>query len=476
MNYDVIVIGAGITGAGIAYELSKKKLKIAIVDKAPFPFQGASKANSGIIHAGYDDPEGSLRARLVVEGNRLYSQWAEELGFDFKRPGSIVVAFNEEELERIRKEKNMADERGIPAEIVEGKDLFEMEPNLNREAIAALHAPTAGVVCPMEVVNLLFRAAVMNGAEPHLATEVMDFERKDDRITGVVTSKGVLRGELIINAAGVFGDVISSKAGIDGYKIIPRKGEYILLEPHPDYRVNKVIFPTPTRVSKGVLVIPTVTGDVLLGPTAVNLDDDAREDRWTTPSGLKEVFEKAKKLIPSVDISLTVKTFAGIRAQPNTNDFIIEDYESPSNFINAIGIRSPGLTSAPAIARMVAEMVGRKLGGLSDNENFKVEKMVRPDPLQMALNVDVNWGKSLTPHFDSPPYVMLEMGLQMGLDGALYNYTCFTHRGLGVDLSSVFQNQLAKWLVGKGIKREELKYRFPGSWQFIPEKCRKRSE
>ncbi len=471
MMYDVIIIGAGVTGAGIAYELSKKNLKIALIDKAPFPFQGASKANSGIIHAGYDDPPGTLRAKLVVEGNRYYSVWADELGFDFKRPGSLVVAFNDEEFERIKREKKQGEERGIPVDIVTGKDLFDLEPNLSKQAIAALYAPTAGVVCPMEVVNLLFRNAVMNGVVPLLNTEVVDFIIKGEKIVEVITNRESVKAKLVINASGVFGDKISRKAGIDEYKIIPRKGEYILLEPHPDYMVNHVIFPTPTRVSKGVLVIPTVTGDILIGPTAVNLDEKDLENTWTTVDGLNSVFEKAKKLVPSVDLSLTVKTFAGIRAQPNTNDFIIEDYPEPANFINVIGIRSPGLTSAPAISRMVVDMVDKKLGGLVLKKEFHIEKMNRPDPFRLVSNGEVSWGKSLTPHFDSPPVNMLEVGLKMGLNGALYNYTCFTHRGLGVDLSSIFQNQLAKWLIEKGIKMEEVNYRFPGSWQFVKEKC-----
>ncbi len=471
-NFDVVIIGAGITGSGIAYELSKLQLSIAILDKAPFPFQGASKANSGIIHAGYDDPDGSMRAKMVVRGNQFYSRWADELGFDFKRIGSIVVAFTDEEVETLKEEMERGQRRGIEGlEIVEGKALFDLEPNLNKSAIAGLYAPSAGVVCPMEVVNFLFRASVANGVTPFLSCEVKGFRKEAEKITHVETTCGEISGRIIINAAGVFGDKISSLAGIDRYRIIPRKGEYILLEPHPDYDVNHVIFPVPTRVSKGVLVIKTVTGDVLIGPTARNLEDSERENTLTTPDGLQEVLEKAKKLVPSLSTALTVKTFAGIRAQPSTNDFIIEDYDEPSNFINVIGIRSPGLTSAPAIAEYVVEMVRGKLDGVEPKKDFFVPQLKKPDPVEMMKKRADGWGVFLTPHLDSPPLAMLEMAWNWGIKGELYNYTCFTDNGLGVDLSATFQNELTRWLLKKGLTVEEINYRFPGSWQFVKGKC-----
>ena len=368
MIYDIAIIGAGVTGAGIAYELSKYKLNIALLDKYAMPTQGASKANSGIIHAGYDDSIDMLRGKLVVEGNRLYDKWHDEIGFRFKRNGSLVVAFDEEQLETIKRELEIGLKKGIPGlEIWDKEELHKNEPNLNKDAIAALYAPTAGVVCPMEVVNFLFKNAVMNGTAPLLGHEVLDFEKKGDEITDIITDKGKIQAKLIINASGVQGDVISTKAGIDKYKITPRKGEYILLEPHEDYFVERVIFPTPTKVSKGILVTHTITGDILLGPTAVNMDDSQRENNKTIKEGLEEILKKCKKLVPTLSTELTVKTFTGVRAQPNTNDFIIEDYETPSNFINAIGIRSPGLTSAPAIAEYVIEFVKKKFGSLEKN-------------------------------------------------------------------------------------------------------------
>ncbi len=470
MTYDIAVIGAGITGAGIAYELSKYNLKIALIEKYNTPTQGTSKANSGILHAGYDDRSDQLRGQLVIKGNAMYDRWKEELGIRLERSGSLVVAFNDEELETIKEEKARGDKKGIRGlEIWDQKLLRENEPNLNKDAIAALYAPTAGVICPMEVVNFLFFSAVANGVTPYMKNTVTGFEKSGDSITAIITDKEKISAGMVINAAGVFGDVISRKAGIDSYRITPRKGEYILLEPNSAYNVNRVIFPTPTKTSKGVLVTKTITGDILLGPTAVNLGDDERENIRTTPEGLAEIIEKTKRLVPSLSTKLTVKTFAGLRAQPDTNDFIIEDYSSPSNFINAIGIRSPGLTSAPAIAEYVIDIVKRKGIALNPKGKYSSVKRIQYESLELAKN-DPAWGKTLTPQLDSPPLPLMDVAWDFGVGNKLYNYTCFTDLGLGVDLGSTFQNAMMQWLRDKGLKTEEIIYRHEGSWQFIDKK------
>jgi len=465
MVYDIAIIGAGVTGAGIAYELSKYNLNIAIIEKYFTPTQGASKANSGIIHAGYDDSPDMLRGSLVVRGNELYNRWHEEIGFRFKRNGSLVVAFDKEQQDTLKELLENGKLKGISGlEIWNREKLRENEPNLNKDALAALYAPTAGVVCPMEVVNFLFKNAAMNGVTPLMGHEVLDFEKKDGKITAIVTDKGIIQAKMVINASGGNGDIISSKAGIDRYKITPRKGEYILLEPHEDYFVQRVIFPTPTKSSKGILVTHTITGDILLGPTAVNMDDSQRENNRTTKAGLKEVLEKCKRLVPSLSTELTVKTFTGIRAQPNTNDFIIEDYDSPENLINAIGIRSPGLTSAPAIAEYVIEIVKKKIGTLEKKSKYNQIKRDQFHVTEIAKN-DPSWGKTLTPQLDSPPLTLLDMSWNFGVQKELYNYTCFTDLGLGVDLSSTFQNALIEWIKAKKVATGEIIFRHPGSRQ-----------
>jgi len=256
-------------------------------------------------------------------------------------------------------------------------------------------------------------------------------------------------------------------AGIDKYEIHPRKGEYILLEPHPDYNVNHIIFPTPTKESKGALVVPTETGDILIGPTSVNLHKNSSDDLTTSILGLKEVFDKTRHLVPGLHTGLTVKTYAGNRAQPNTNDFIIERYNNPANFINVIGIRSPGLTAAPAIADMVIGLVEEISGSLSKKVDFTVIKFESIDQSKRALE-DLAWADSLTPNLDSPSMPLMERAWDFGVKKELYNYFCFSDRGLGVDLGATFQNEMIKILLERGLNYNEILFRLKDSQQVVP--------
>jgi glycerol-3-phosphate dehydrogenase len=458
-THDVIILGAGIVGCGIAYELSKYKLDIAMVDKADLASQGTSKGNSGILHAGYDDPEGSLRGRLVVEGNRRYDDWSRELGVSIIRPGSFVVAFDENEMNYVRELYNRGIERGIGGlELLDAAQVREAEPNLNPSLIGALYAGTAGSVCPMRMVNFLFKNAVINGMSPYFGQEVLSFDLRGDEIVTIRTDSMELQAKLVINATGVHADEISAMAGIDTFSITPRKGEYLLLEPHPDYNVNHIIFPTPSKESKGALVIPTATGDILIGPTAHDLPKELKDDKSTSVEGLREVIEKTKHLVPGLYTGLTVKTFAGNRAQPSTNDFIIERYENPKNFINAAGIKSPGLTAAPAIADMVVGLVKEIFGSLPARENYRSRPFREYRPWEEALH-HIEWADTLTPHLDSPPLPLLDEAWDFGIKRELYNYSCFTDRGLGVDLGSSFQNELISYLQKKGTPLKDVVFR-----------------
>ncbi len=464
--FDIAVIGGGIIGTGIAYELSKYNISVALIEKSSQVTQGASKGNSGILHAGYDSPEGSLRAKLVVKGNRRYDDWEEEIGAVVKRVGSFVVAFDDYGVEYIKKLKARGESRGIPLEILDAKAVKEAEPNLNPDVIAALYAPTAGSVCPMRFVNFLFKNAVANGMKPFLNSEVIGFEKEGSKITSIKTVRDTISAKVIINAAGVFGDVVSRMAGIDYYTIIPRKGEYILLEPHPSYNVNHIIFPIPTRESKGVLVTPTETGDILLGPTAENMEEEFKEDTTTTVEGLREIIKKTRELVPSLNTKLTVKTFAGNRAQPNTNDFIIEKYDEPANFINAIGIRSPGLTSAPAIADMVIELVESIAGTMEKKARFRTYKFKCYNQSEEALQ-NIEWANTLTPNLDSPSIPMLNEAWEFGIRDNLYNFSCFSGSGLGVDLGCTFQNELIQYLKKRGTDYDNILFRLTGSKQVV---------
>ena len=465
--FDVAVIGGGIVGTGIAYELSKYKLSVALIEKSVQVTQGSSKGNSGIIHAGYDDPEGSLRGDLVAKGNQRYDDWSSELGVGLKRPGSMVVAYDDDGLEYLKDLEQKGINRNVPVQLLDKKAVLDAEPNINPDVIGALRAPTAGIVCPMRFVNFLFKNSVKNGVVPFMDHEVTGFNISGDNIKEIETVRGRVSAKIVINAAGLFGDSVSSMAGIDKYEIHPRKGEYILLEPHPDYNVNHIIFPTPTKESKGALVVPTETGDILIGPTSVNLDKLLSEDLTTSIEGLKEVLDKTRHLVPGLHTGLTVKTYAGNRAQPNTNDFIIEKYNKPDNFINAIGIRSPGLTAAPAIADMVIGMVKEISGSLELKENFTTIKFESIDQSEKGLT-DVSWADSLTPNLDSPSMPLMERAWDFGVKKELYNYFCFSDRGLGVDLGATFQNELIKVLLDRGLGFDEILFRLKKSQQVIP--------
>ncbi|MFW5827982.1 MAG: NAD(P)/FAD-dependent oxidoreductase [Alkalispirochaeta sp.] len=466
--FDVAVIGAGAIGAGIAYELSKLDVGVAIIEKAAIPVQGTTKGNSGVLHAGYDDPEGTLREELVVKGNRRYDDWAAELGVSVVRNGSMVVAMNDEDMDYIRKLYERGTARNVEGlELLSGVETRALEPNLNPAVQGALRAKTAGVVCPMTVVNMLFKNIVANGVTPFMGREVIGFDFEDPDTIGVVTSNGTIRARTVVNAAGVHGDEVSAMAGIDQYRITPRKGEYILLEPHPDYNVDHVIFPTPAKNSKGALVIRTATGDVLLGPTADDLPKEEQDNTATTPEGLQEGLEKTRRLVPGVRTELTVKTYAGNRAEPDTKDFIIERYREPAGFINAIGIRSPGLTAAPAIADRVVGLVQEVIGPRKRRDDYQQVRFAVYEPWEEAKE-DIRWADTLTPNLDAPPRVLLDHAWKFGVGSQLYQYNCFADRGLGVDLGTTFQNEMITYLQEKGVPLEQTVYRANQPPQVIP--------
>ena len=458
--FDVAVIGAGVIGSGIAYELSKRQISVAVIEKAAVPTQGTSKGNSGVLHGGYDDPPGSLRGELVLAGNRRYDDWADELGVNIVRNGSMVVALSDTDVAYIRKLYEQGIARGVTGlELLSGPEVLQLEPNVNRDVKGGLRAKTAGVVCPMTVVNMLFKNAVANGVVPFMDHEVTGFDRSDATgATGVVTTQGTVRARAVVNAAGVHGDEISKMAGVGGYRITPRRGEYILLEPHPDYNVSHVIFPTPTETSKGVLVIATASGDILIGPTAQDIPKDEQDNTATTLEGLHEILKKSRRLVPGIRTELTIKTYAGNRAEPENGDFIVQRYEEPTGFINAIGIRSPGLTAAPAIADRVVMFVQEVVGERPLRDDYRYIRYTTFDPALEAME-DVRWADTLTPNLDSPPSVLLDYGWEFGVGSQLYQYTCFSNRGLGADLGTTFQNELITYLQKKGLSFDEIVYR-----------------
>nr|WP_273323369.1 NAD(P)/FAD-dependent oxidoreductase [Vallitalea guaymasensis] len=353
--YDISIIGAGVTGSLIARQLSKYNLKVCLLEKESDVAMGTSKANSAIVHAGYDAKPGSLKAKLNVRGNEMMGDIAKELYVPFKRIGSFVIAFDEDDMEQIKTLYDYGIKNNVPdMKILTKEEVREMEPNMSDEVIGALHAPTAGIVCPYELTLAAAENAVDNGVELILDCAIKDINKVDDKFE-LDTTRGKIVSKYVINAAGLFSDDISAMAGDDSFKINPRKGEYLLLDKRQGNVVNKVIFQPPTVMGKGILVTPTVDGNLLLGPTAENIFD--KDDISTTSIGLDTVIKGAVKSIPSVNTRDVITSFAGLRASSSVGDFVIEKSQKVDGLINVAGIESPGLSAAPAISEYVMEIL-----------------------------------------------------------------------------------------------------------------------
>src|SRR3989339_160722 len=383
--FDVLVIGAGVVGAAIARELSRYKLTIAVLEKEEESAFGVSKSNSGIIHPGTQNPAGSLKGRLCLEGNILIREISRELGLDFKEVGELIVAFTQDEAQRLLEIKSEAETLGVPGlKIVDMAWLRENEPNLNPEAIAALYAPSAGVISPYRLVYALCENALKNGAEFYTQTKVENiiFTKPGFEIQ---TSKGMFKARYVINAAGLYADETSAMVGINDFRIAPRKGQEFILDNKKENLTNHLIFPLPSKVSKGILVIKTADGNPMIGPTAEEVED--KEDFSTTEEGLKKVFAGARKLVPSISQDDIIAYFSGLRPVaalaigsqttalwPAGDDFIIRYEDKAPGFVNVAGIQSPGLTAAPAIAKMVCNILTEKGLQLEKKEGFISER------------------------------------------------------------------------------------------------------
>lgn len=353
-EYDVAVIGAGVTGSAIARRLSRWQLKVCLIDGAADVAMGASRANSAIVHAGYDCPPGSLEAKLNVEGNRLYTQWTEELDVPLNRIGTFVAAFSEEEMENVRALYERGLKNGVPEmKLLTGEEARAMEPMLAENCAGALFAGTGGITCPYEMTIACAENARQNGVEWLLGRPVSAIRPDSEGFT-VTLGYEDIRARRVVNAAGLFSDEVARMIGDDSFTVHPRKGEYLLMDrtvKGPKY----VIFQTPSKLGKGVLVSPTVDGNCFVGPTAVDQTD--KTDNSVSAESIQNLQVQAKKSTPGLDFRNVITSFAGLRAQPSTGDFIIRPSEKDPRFIHAAGICSPGLTSAPAVADMVEGLV-----------------------------------------------------------------------------------------------------------------------
>jgi len=373
MTYDVTIIGGGVTGAAIARELSRYRLKIALLEKEVELAFGVSKSNSGIIHPGTQNPPDSLKGKLCVLGNKLTKRLAKELGVDFKEVGELIVIFCEEDRQRLLRIKEDAEKLGVPdLQIVDRAWLLKHEPNINPEALAALYAPTAGIISPYRWVYDLAENAQKNGVTILTSHRVTGLKRLNAGFE-IITNQATLSTRCVINAAGLYADEIARMAGITDIVIKPRQGEEFILDKKREYLSNHLLFPLPTPVSKGTLMIKTSDGNPMIGPTARDVED--KEDRSTSDDGLKNVLDNVRKLIPSVNENDIIAYFAGLRPVAG-DDFIIRHEDNVPGLINVAGIQSPGLTAAPAIALLVADLL--KKNGLKLKRKLLFKKYRPP--------------------------------------------------------------------------------------------------
>lgn len=367
MRYDITIIGGGVIGCAIARELMRYKLRVVLVEKECEVGFGTSKANSGIIHAGHHSSPKTLKGQLEWEGNQAWDALAEDLGFGFKRIGELTIAMDDDQLETLRQLYQQGQEKGVTGlELWDAMRIRLEEPNLSHDVVGALYAPTAGVVNPYEACFSLIENARDNGLELLTNNPVLGISAEAGSLW-VKTQHELIETQFVINAAGLFADKVAELAGVGDFKLRARKGEEYLLDKRLKGFIKRLIFPCPTPTSKGILVIPTFDGTLMVGPTAQEVND--KEDLSTTAAGSKEIFSKVKTFAPGLSERDCIAEFAGIRAVSSSEDFIIGP-SSLKGFINVAGIQSPGLTAAPAIANRVVTLLHEEGLELKLNKAF----------------------------------------------------------------------------------------------------------
>lgn len=364
--FDIIVIGGGVVGGTILRELTKYRLSVCLLEKEGDVCMGQSKANSGIVHAGFDAAEGTLKAKFNVLGNQMMYGYAKELGVKCIQNGSLVVAFSEDEVKTLFDLKKRGIKNGVEnLRIIDSEELRLMEPNISSDAICALYAPTGGIVCPYELTIAAIGNAMDNGAELYTDFEVDKIVHEKDCFRIATRDGREVKGKLVINCAGLGAEKVAKAAGDNSIHIGARKGEYILLDRESGDLVSHTLFFAPIKLGKGILVSQTVDQNIILGPTA-----EENELTETSTEGLSAITNKAKEMCTNVPFYNTITSFAGVRAYSDRHDFIIEESKTVKGLIHCAGIESPGLTSAPAIAQyVVKELVGAHYS-LEPNPSF----------------------------------------------------------------------------------------------------------
>ncbi len=398
-KYDVVIIGAGVIGCSVARYLSRYRLKAAVIEKEAEPAMGSSGANSGLVHAGFDPHPGSNKAKFNVEGAKMYPELAKELHVHYEQSGALVVAFNEEERAILDELLENGKVNGVEQlRIVEKDELHELEPKLSDKAVAALYAPTAGLVCPYGMTAALADDAAANDVDFYRETAVSAIAHTDIGYV-IATDKGDFYADAVVNAAGLFADRFNNMISSEKLTIKPNRGEYWLVDKALAGTFKRTLFRTPTAAGKGILVSPTVDGTLLVGPTAEWVDD--KSDVKTTQAGLDAAFDGAKILWPELTRSSFITTFAGNRAKGENGDFVIGEVSDSKGFFNAACIESPGLSSAPAIGKYLAEKVAERLCVKEKSEGeivpYKPQKaafaLMNSEERAAAIAEDSGYGK-----------------------------------------------------------------------------------
>ncbi|MGD9604952.1 MAG: NAD(P)/FAD-dependent oxidoreductase [Bacilli bacterium] len=365
--YDVIIVGAGVNGAFIARDLAKYQLKVLVLEKENDVCNVTSCANSAIIHSGYDPHPHTLKARLNVLGNAMYDDVCRDLDVEFSRIGSLTLAFTDEEMEQMPLLISYAKENGVPIQELTYEEVLAIEPNINKNVKKALFAPTAGIINPFELVVALMENAMENGVELQLNEEVVNIVRKNE-IYEVTTTKGTYFTKVVVNAAGLFADQVNNFVSEKKEVIIPRKGEYFVLDHFNEPFVSHVLFSIPTSKGKGVLITPTTSENYLIGPSSTFIED--KDDFSTNNDILDQVLITAQKLVENIPMGKLIREFSGLRAYHKSNDFVINHYQG---FINVLGMQSPGLASAPATSKMVLDFISTYFT-LVDKVNYQSKR------------------------------------------------------------------------------------------------------
>ena len=369
---DVVIVGGGVCGCSLLYELSRYKLSAVLVEKENDVSVGTTKANSAIVHAGYDPHPGTKMARYNVEGNALVKELCEKLDVPYQQIGSLVLAFDADQDALVRELFDRGTQNGVPGmKVLSAEEVREMEPNVSPEVTSALYAPSAGIVSPWELAIALAETAVKNGAQVELNSEVTSIQPIDGGFRVTAGGKEI-DTRFVVNAAGIWSDKINDMAAPHTFTVSANKGEYFLLDKSQGTLVNHVIFQCPSKVGKGVLVSPTVHGNLIVGP---NAEDAEKDDLGTTGDGLAFVRKMALRSVPDINFRDSIRNFAGLRANTEIDDFLVGETEQ-KGFFNIAGIKSPGLTSAPAIARDVVRMLGEAGLALDPKETFVDERHV----------------------------------------------------------------------------------------------------